>query len=75
VLGVYPEIELIPLIPVNYEDSWLCLLPSSPVAEVRGEGERGGTDLHSGEGCPLNPWCFCVQLFLFTQNLLPQPEC
>lgn len=52
-LGVYPEIELIPLIPVNYEDSGLCLLPSSPVAEVRGECMVALT-WHGVEGRPLS---------------------
>lgn len=35
--GVYPEIVLIPVIPVIYAASRLCLLPSSP----GGEGGRG----------------------------------
>lgn len=40
--GVYPEIVLIPLIPVIYAASWLCLRPSSP---GRGGKRRAAADV------------------------------
>lgn len=71
--GVYPEIKLIPLILLNYEDSCLSPLPSSPVAEVRGGGSCLGCSLHHPP-LPESQELVCVAA-PFARNLPPEPKC